>query len=215
MIVSVIKGDIVASRQLDDPSRWLKPLKALFNQWGETPAQWQVVWGDSFQLEVKEPMTVLHKVLTIKALIKQITAEQSTQTISPLDVRLGIGIGEKAYSGERISESNGQAFILAGEAFEQIDKLKSRIVIKSPWSRFDTEMNLYLKLAGTFMDDWSVLSAELVACVLNNPEATQAEIGQQLGIKQNSVSGRWHRAHINEMMAVEVVFRQRLQEHMT
>ena len=187
----------------------------MFNQWGETPAQWQVVWGDSFQLEVKEPMTVLHKVLTIKALIKQITAEQSTQTISPLDVRLGIGIGEKTYSGERISESNGQAFILAGEAFEQIDKLKSRIVIKSPWSRFDTEMNLYLKLAGTFMDDWSVLSAELVACVLNNPEATQAEIGQQLGIKQNSVSGRWHRAHINEMMAVEVVFRQRLQEHMT
>ncbi|KAA3652282.1 MAG: hypothetical protein DWP95_00060 [Proteobacteria bacterium] len=213
-MISVIKGDIVASRQLENPNRWLQPLKALFNQWGRTPAQWELVWGDSFQLEVTEPATVLHKALAIKALIKQIMPEQSTQTISPLDVRMGIGMGAKSYAGERVSESNGPAFIYAGEAFEQLQKSKTNLAVKSPWSNFDEEMNLYLKLAGIFMDDWSVLSAQLVAYVLNNPEATQTEIGAQLGIKQNSVSGRWHRARINELQEVESVFRQRLQENM-
>jgi len=209
-VISVIKGDIVASRQIDNPNRWLEPLKALFNQWGETPTQWELVWGDSFQLEVKQPETVLHKALAIKALIKQITPEKSIRTISPLDVRIGIGIGRKTYSGARVSESNGPAYIFAGEAFEQLNQLKTQIAVKTAWPQFDKEMNLYLKLAGTFMDEWSVLSAELVACVLNNPEATQAEIGTKLGIKQNSVSGRWHRAHINEMLAVEAAFRQQI-----
>ena len=214
-MISVIKGDIVASRQLNDANRWLQPLKTLFAQWGSSPAQWELVWGDSFQLEVTEPTTVLHKALTIKALIKQIMPEQSKKTISPLDVRMGIGIGEKTYSGERVSESNGPVFIHAGDAFQQSEKSKSTLSVKTPWSRFDEEMNLYFQLAGTFMDDWSVLSAQLVSHVLNNPEATQAEIGARLGIKQNSVSGRWHRAHVNEMLAVEAAFRRRLQEVMT
>lgn len=214
-MISVIKGDIVASRQIDNPNRWLEPLKALFNQWGETPTQWELVWGDSFQLEVADPETSLHKVLAIKALIKQITAENSARTISPLDVRIGIGIGHKTYSGARVSESNGPAYIFAGEAFEQLIQLKTQIAVKTAWPQFDKEMNLYLKLAGTFMDEWSVLSAELVACVLNNPKATQAEIGAELGIKQNSVSGRWHRAHINEMLAVEAAFRASLKEQMS
>ncbi len=214
-MIAVIKGDIVKSRQLDNPNRWLTPLKSLFNEWGTSPAQWELVWGDSFQLEVTEPESALYKALAIKALIKQITAEQSERTISPLDVRMGIGIGEKTFSGERVSESNGPVFIHADEAFQQSEKSKSTLSVKSPWSRFDAEINLYLKLAGTFMDDWSVLSAQLVTHVLNNPEATQAEIGARLGIKQNSVSGRWHRAHVNEMLAVEAAFRRRLQEVMT
>lgn len=214
-MITVIKGDIVASRRIDNPDRWLKPLKALFSRWGETPTQWELVWGDSFQLEITAPETALHKALAIKSLVKQITPVESERTISPLDVRMGLGIGEKTYTGERVSESNGPAFINAGEAFELLKKDKTNLAVKSPWPKLDTSLNLYFKLAGTFMDDWSVLSAELVACVLKNPEATQAEIGAQLGIKQNSVSGRWHRAHINEMLAVEAAFRASLKERMT
>jgi hypothetical protein len=67
-------------------------------------------------------------------------------------------------------------------------------------------MNLYLKLAAIFMDNWSVSSAELVELILENPTRTQAEIGIQLGIKQNSVSGRWNRAHVPELLAVENMF---------
>ena len=87
------------------------------------------------------------------------------------------------------------------------------ISIKSPWVTFDEEINLYLKLAGTFMDNWSVSSAELIQIVLNNERITQEEIGRKLGIKQNSVSGRWNRANVEEMLAVEEMFRKKIKTH--
>jgi hypothetical protein len=50
----------------------------------------------------------------------------------------------------------------------------------------------------------------LVELILENPTRTQAEIGNQLGIKQNSVSGRWNRAHVTELLAVEMMFSKKI-----
>ncbi len=86
------------------------------------------------------------------------------------------------------------------------------MLIKSPWQDFDEEMNLYLKLASVFMDNWSVASAELVEMALRHPSFTQKEIGLHLGIKQNSVSGRWKRAHVDELLAVEQLYRHKLEK---
>lgn len=200
-MIAVIKGDIIASRKLNDQERWLQPLKALLSKWGSTPEQWELVWGDFFQLEISSPEDALQKALMIKALIKK------TGTI---DVRMSIGIGEKTFTSARISESNGPAFVYAGDKFNQLKKEKINLAIQSPWSEFDKEINLYLKLAGTIMDTWSTSSAELMEIVLKRPDATQEEIGEKLGIKQNSVSGRWKRAKIDEVMEVEEVFRRKL-----
>ena len=80
----------------------------------------------------------------------------------------------------------------------------------TPWKSFDEEMNLYLKFAGIIMDKWSISSAELVQIVLNNPNITQEEIGKKLGIKQNSVSGRWNRANVNEILEVNKMFQKKM-----
>jgi hypothetical protein len=50
----------------------------------------------------------------------------------------------------------------------------------------------------------------LVELILENPTRTQAEIGIQLEIKQNSVSGRWNRAHVTELLAVEMMFSKKI-----
>jgi len=71
-------------------------------------------------------------------------------------------------------------------------------------------MNLLIRLASVFMDKWSVASAELVGIVLKNPGFTQLEVGKQLGIRQNSVSGRWKRANIDEVLALEQIYRRKL-----
>ena len=60
------------------------------------------------------------------------------------------------------------------------------------------------------MDKWSVSSAELVQIILNNPDITQEEIGKHLGIKQNSVSGRWNRANVNEILEVNKMFQNKI-----
>ena len=207
-MIAVIKGDIVSSRKIADPEKWLLPLKALFNEWGASPGQWELVWGVTFQLEIERPEEALKRALQVKALIKKIGSGETNK--GPIDVRMAIGIGRKSYSAERITESNGEAFINAGERFEELEKEKSRLQIKSPWSEFDVEMNLLIRLASVFMDKWSVASAELVGIVLKNPGFTQLEVGKQLGIRQNSVSGRWKRANIDEVLALEQIYRRKL-----
>ena len=200
-MIAVITGDIKASRKIENQDKWLVPLKSLFSKWGKRPKDWELERGDYFQVEVKNPEEALKKALQIKALIKK---------VEPLDVRMAIGIGEKTYSGESISESNGEAFVYSGEKFDLLDKENITLSIKSSWRDFDEEMNLYLKLADTFMDRWTVSSAELMEIVLKNPDITQEEIGKQLGIKQNSVSGRWNRANVNEILEVDNMFRKKI-----
>jgi hypothetical protein len=209
-MIAVITGDIIASRKLVNQEKWLSPLKNLFATWGDSPRVWKLDRGDFFQIEITNVEEVLKDALVIKALIKKVEPIDEHKKISTIDVRLAIGIGEKTYSGESISESNGSAFINSGEKFDVLKKENVTLGIKTPWQDFDEEINLYLKLAGIFMDKWSVSSAELMQIILNNPNTTQEDIGKRLGIKQNSVSGRWNRANVNEIMEVEKIFRKKI-----
>jgi hypothetical protein len=208
-MIAVIKGDITASRKLKDQSVWQVPLKKLLSGWGTAPADWEIVWGDSFQLEA-DPETVLQKAITIKALLKSLPPEKNNKKKTTLDARMAIGIGEKDFAAPRISESNGPAFIRAAEKFDKLKKERTSMAIQSPWEDFDEEINLYLKLAGNFMDNWSVSSAELVLAKIAHPRATQEEIGKMLGIKQNSVSGRWNRAKLDEILEIEKMYKKKL-----
>ncbi|MBA4298934.1 SatD family (SatD) [Algoriphagus alkaliphilus] len=213
-MIAIIKGDIIQSRKLRNPEPWLKPLQELFSKWGEAPKNWELVWGDFFQLEIKNPEEALHRAIQIKILIKKIQSEENHKNSSPIDVRMSIGLGEKTYTGTKISESNGPAFVFAGEKFDRLKKEKINLAIQSPWKELDEEINLYLKLVGIVMDSWSISSAELMEVVWNHPNITQEEIGEKLGIKQNSVSGRWNRTHVVELMEIEKVYRKRIKKLM-
>jgi hypothetical protein len=184
----------------------------LLNEWGENPKIWEVAWGDSFQLEIENPEESLSKALLIKALIKSVSVKNNNERMSKIDVRISIGIGEKTYTGRRVSESNGPAYIYAGEKFSLLKKEHTTIAIKSMWPEFDEEFNLYLKLAGIFMDKWTRLSAELAGIVLKDRTITQDEVGRQIGIKQSGVSGRWKRANIDEILAIDNLFRRKIKQ---
>ncbi|HLU51678.1 MAG TPA: hypothetical protein VKZ42_05890 [Flavobacteriaceae bacterium] len=209
-MVAVITGDIIASRKLVNQEIWLTPFKKLFQTWGDTPKHWKLDRGDFFQVEINSPEQALKKAFEIKALIKKIEPLDERKKISTIDVRMAIGIGEKTYAGESISESNGPAFIYSGEKFDVLKKENVTLGVKTPWPTYDEEMNLYLKLAGIFMDKWSVSSAELVDIVLKNPNITQEEIGKQLGIQQSAVSRRWNRAHVDEILEVDSMFQNKI-----
>lgn len=212
-MIAVIKGDIIASRKLTNQALWLTPLKELLSTWGTSPQNWLLLSGDFFQLEVTNPDEALQKVFEIKALIKKLQGAEG-KTISPVDVRLAVGIGEKTFSGESIAEHNGPAFIYSSEKFDLLKKENVTMGIRTASESFDEEMNLYLRLAGTIMDNWSVSSAELMQIILKEPHITQEEIGRQLGIRQNSVSGRWNRAHVEEVLEVERIFRKKIQNQL-
>lgn len=211
-MIAILTGDIINSRELKDQNLWINPLKKLLGNWGQTPKQWEIFRGDSFQLEISDPKESLLAALQIKALIKSLPYPDKNKRSSPVDIRMAIGIGTKSYDADRISESNGEAFVRSGEKFEQLKGEMITLAINSPWPEWNDEMNLYLKLAGIQMDSWSISSGELMSEMLTNPDRTQAEIGEVLHINQNSVSKRYKAANGEDILALEKLFRKKLRQ---
>ncbi len=199
IMISIITGDIINSRKL--PSTiWLDGLKRILNAHGSQPKNWEIFRGDAFQLEVSEPEEALRIAIQIKAFLKTVK----------LDARMSIGLGDKTYDATKISESNGTAFVRSGESFDQLKKQKNTLTINSGNGDFDNEINLMLRLAQTFMNNWLVQSAEFVLTAIENPTLSQEEMGIKLKINQAAVSRRRKRAQFDLMLELENHYREKI-----
>lgn len=200
-MTSVITGDIIGSRQQKSKD-WVEDLKKILTPFGETPRQWEVYRGDEFQIEIKKPEEALLAAILIKAHLRAVK----------LDARMSIGFGDKTHDAEKISESNGEAFIYSGELFETLKKQKVTLAIRTGNTDIDEKMNLMIQLALTFMDSWLVQSAEFVAVAIENPTLSQEELGQKLGINQAAVSRRQKRAQFDLVMNLDRYFRTQIKQ---
>lgn len=185
-MIAIITGDIINSEN-HEASKWLGILKKYLSTLGESPIDWEVYRGDEFQLKISYEH-VLEAAIHIKALIK---------TIKGLDVRMGIGLGTETFKGAGVSESNGPAYRRSGRTFESLKEDKLNLTIATGSGFYDDTLNLMLKLALDFMDDWSTVSAEIVVLTLENPDASQKELAERLGIQQSAVSQRQTRARLD------------------
>lgn len=197
---AVITGDLINSSHVEI-SKWLPLLKETLSLFGSDPSDWDIYRGDSFQLQIEDPTKALEIALIIKAVVK---------TIKKLDVRMSIGIGEVTYQAQQITESNGSVFIHSGEKFETLKKDKINLAIKSDWADFDLDINMFLRLASLTMDHWTENSAEIVKLTLLNPDKSQEELGEMIGIKQNTVSTRLKRSALDEISAMNTLYRNKL-----
>lgn len=201
---AVITGDVVNSTSMN-PKEWLPKLKDELARTGNSPREWEIFRGDSFQVFVENPLDALSAGVRIKAAIK---------SLKNLDVRMSVGIGEVSHRAPNITESNGTAFIHSGEKFELLKKEKLTLAVKTPWSDFDRDLNLMIRLALLTMDDWTPNAAEMVKVALDHPGASQAELGQLIGIKQNAVSSRLKRAAFDEISDLIRVYEEKLSERL-
>lgn len=198
-MTSIITGDIINSRKLPS-AQWMDGLKTLLSNFGNNPNEWEIYRGDEFQLSVKHPEDALLTAIQIKAYLKSLQ----------LDVRISIGFGDKNYTTNKISESNGTAFIRSGELFELLKKQKINLAINTANLDLDNEINLMIRLALTFMDHWLVQSAEFILITLKNPLLSQEEIGRFLNINQAAVSRRRKRARFDLILELDQHFRKKI-----
>ena len=185
-MIAIITGDIINSEE-HKSSEWIDILKNQLSEWGENPTEWEVYRGDEFQLKIAAKKA-LWAALQIKAVIK---------SIKNLDVRMSIGVGTEDFTGTSVSESNGTAYKRSGRTFETLKEEKLNLAIATGNKKEDQSLNLMIKLALDFMDEWTSVSAEIIAIALANPKTSQQDIAEQLHIKQSAVSQRQKRARLD------------------
>ncbi len=179
----------------------MEGFKAFLSTFGENPSDWEIYRGDEFQLEVKNPKDAFITAILIKTYLKSVK----------LDARMSIGIGDKNYDAEKISESNGSAFVYSGETFENLKKQKNTLAIQTNNNEFNMQMNLLFKLGLTFIDGWLSQSTEFVISALQNPNLSQEELGQKLNINQAAVSRRRKRAQFDLLLELNEYYKSQVE----
>lgn len=119
---AVLTGDLIESRALAAQQRkdlldWLKQVTEHFSQLHHDVAvgRLEVFRGDSWQLCLQKPTLALEAAVFIRAGLKAHTSREN------VDTRIGIGVGSvDTLVEDRISESNGEAFIRSGQALDAL-----------------------------------------------------------------------------------------------
>lgn len=197
---AVITGDIMGSRKLAS-AIWLPELKAVLSHYGSEPKNWEIYRGDSFQLLVPAE-EALEIALCIKATIKQ---------FKEIDVRMAIGVGAVDYLAEKITESNGGAFINSGECFE--DLKKQTLGLKTPWEPMNATFAVVFPFMLMIADNWTSTSAEILKKAIENPEFNQSQLAESLNRKsQSSISSSLKRAGYEELKNMISFYKQQIQK---
>jgi predicted XRE-type DNA-binding protein len=200
---AVLTGDIINSRKVKSPEEWMTRLKAVLNGYGKAPATWQIFRGDSFQLKTKG-IEALKAAYQIRAALK---------SIDGLDVRLAIGLGSISFTGKKITESSGEAFIHSGEAFDELKSKKKKLEIRTSDKTLDNELNTMLLLAEGLVEGWTHGSAEAMNLLLQKPAISQSQLAKELGISQPSVSSRLSVAHAAEVNTLLSYYENRIKNY--
>ena len=199
-MICIITGDIVGSRKVKDS--WLADLKTALKVISTQNSKWEIYRGDSFQVEV-EPESAVKTAAYLKACIR---------VNKPADVRMGIGIGAVKSKRKKLSESDGDAFVHSGGAFDSLKQAKVNLAIKTDFPEFDEEINVMIRLALITMDSWGIVAAEMVKLALEHENLLQSELAAISGRTQSSVSEALKRAHYSELMDMDKLFRKKLNQ---
>lgn len=202
-MIGVITGDIINSRTAKQPSDYLEVLQSLLPKINAHPKSWEIYRGDSFQVEIKDVENAFWYCVYLKSAIK---------CIKNIDVRLAIGLGNKDFEAKSVSKSSGSAFIRSGETLENLKKQKIHLGIDTGKKTLDQELNASFQLTLMAMNHWTTNSAEIIKLSIENPDKSQQELGELIGIKQNTVSERQKRAFLDELKNFNLVFQQKVKQ---
>ncbi|HPW88298.1 SatD family (SatD) [Kaistella chaponensis] len=200
-MIAIITGDIINS-QKSDSELWLPKLKGLLQSWSTTPENWEIYRGDEFQLKCSVD-EVFHKALLIKSLLR---------SFENLDVRVAIGIGNEVFLSEKITESNGSAYLNSGRLLTDIKSQGKTFAIQTENEKVNQDLNILFKWAAIDFDNWTVATAEIIHQLLRNSELTQDELAKELNITQSSVSQRLKRANFELLQETDLYFRKKITE---
>ena len=190
MIKGVITGDLVNSTNI--AAKWRRTVvDALHACVAEsqplTPMKLEMYRGDSFQVVVDKPEDALAIAIALRAKLKAETPDRQELW----DARLAVGVGEISFESDNIVTSDGEAFRLSGHSFDHIGK--KRLSISTPWSDFNTDIELVTRFADDVITSWTAKQARVVYQSMLFPKL-QKDQAEELGMTRQNFNYHWSSA---------------------
>jgi hypothetical protein len=196
--IAVITGDLVKSRTIKDGDveTVINSLKATFNEVNRkilfNKASFQIFRGDSFQAIIPNPELALITTIIIRSHLRTFESKSRITGLKksdkPInyaytDARIAIGIGDVSYLGDKISESQGEAFQRSGHLLDKLKKENDRLGVDTPWEKINKEFYVESKLADAVISRWTANTAMAVFIHLLDKK-NQSELASELKISQ-------------------------------
>ena len=183
---AVLTGDIVKSREISPRAQLIRTLKEALETARETHhAEYDIYRGDSFQMVLPSAPAAALVAIIIRSKLLSKSAKKS----SPWDARIAVGVGGITYRGEKITESDGPAFLLSGEGMDELDKTNRKLIIKAPWEQAHRSLSLVTRFADDIISSWSRYSAETAFYSLVYDESQNA-LAKRLERSQSTINDR-------------------------
>lgn len=202
---SVITGDIVNSSNLNtlERERVLEFIKTIFINFEKEEGKitnlhsnYAIARGDSFQVIIKNPQNSFRYSILLRAGLRSLFQKD---TVELCDARISIGIGSVDYWGETISESDGDAFRYSGRNLDKA-KNKRRLLIELDDKELNEELDVYLILLDSIINDWTYSRSQIVYEKLLEPK--QLNIAKKMGLSASAISKSLNSAHWDAIEAL-------------
>ncbi|MDQ6845675.1 MAG: hypothetical protein M3Z92_15235 [Bacteroidota bacterium] len=182
---AVLTGDIVNSTKLSLAKG--KTLVKILEQVLK-PFRYEFYRGDSFQVLMKDAGSSLRIALLCR------TAAISIAEIEKADVKISIGLGDAGARVTTLGSAKGEAFVLSGRAFDEMEKTTSRLVITSA----DVTANISFQIIADYINSiYSRMTSKQAKVIFELLKGNlQQDVVKRLKkskstISQHVSSGRW------------------------
>jgi hypothetical protein len=190
---AVLTGDIVNSTKLlkGQEERLIKSLKAVLDRFSGKHLL-EFYRGDSFQVYMDKPADALRMALKCRALAIGITGKEESEVVS--DVRISIGIGEVNHPIRDLGLAKGEAFLLSGRRFDELQRSEQRLVINSGNPVADIGFEVMADYLDSIYSKMTGKQAEVIIELLSGTTQQQIAITREKSkstISQLANAARW------------------------
>ena len=203
-IYAVITGDIKNFTTLDSKKReqLILDTESLLRTMVKKSHDAQMFRGDSYQIILDDIRQALKKSIQLICWFKMNSDRESLPSHTPgtnfrvrLGSRLSIGIGEIAFKGKSVLDSDGEAFHLSGRVFDEMEKEDIIRLTTADEERTST-YQIILMYINMIIRQWTSSQAETIYQLLSMEEGTQDKIAKKMNMSQPAVakslrSARW------------------------
>jgi hypothetical protein len=194
-IYAVVTGDIKNFTKLpsDRRSKLVVETEQLMKTMVKDSKDAQVFRGDSYQLIIEDITLVLKRCIQLICWFKlnsdrfSVGRRPKTDVSVLLGTRLSIGIGEVAYEGKNVLDSDGEAFHLSGRKFDELNK-DDIIKVTTVNEKSNEVFDMLLMFMNSIIRSWTRTQAETIFLLLEKEDNTQEQIAKKLKMTQPAIA---------------------------